>query len=141
MSKRTPELFLFDVVIAILKIKEISKNFKSGEELKSDFVHWDAVIREFEIIGEATNKLIKAGIFSDEKRAVVDFRNMVIHEYFGIDEDIVWNIIQEHLDKFLSEVLEQILKIEKPKFNELKNSIREENKHIKFILDFLDSLT
>lgn len=73
MSKRYWKLFLFDILVAILKIKEVAKNFKDAEELKRNFVAWDSVIREFEIIGEATGKLIKAGILPRECREIVDF--------------------------------------------------------------------
>lgn len=66
MSKRFWEFFLFDILVAILKIKEVAKNFRNAEELKRDFVAWDSVIREFEIIGEATGKLMKAGILPRE---------------------------------------------------------------------------
>ena len=44
MSKRFWELFLFDILVAILKIKEVAKNFRNAEELKRDFVAWDSVI-------------------------------------------------------------------------------------------------
>lgn len=140
MSKRVPELFLFDIIVAILKIKEISQNFNSGQDLKSSFIHWDAVIRELEIIGEATNKLIKSGIFNTKMRKIVDFRNMIIHEYFGIDEDIVWNVVQEHLDELFNNVLDEIRKVEEPLFTELKETVMKENIHISFVVEFLKSL-
>ena len=93
MSKRLPEIFLFDVFIAGLKIKNVSKNFKNANELKENFVYWDSVIREFEIIGEATKNLINLGVLSDNYKDIVDFRNVLIHEYFGIDEEEIWGII------------------------------------------------
>ena len=76
------------------------------QENPSDFqhssLHWDASIRQFEIIGVALNKLLE-----DEKfnflapsyfRKVVNFRNSIVHGYFGIDLDEVWNIITEKLE-------------------------------------------
>jgi len=93
MSKRDIELFLLDILVAILKIKHYTKDFRDARSLKYDFKSWDAVIREFEIIGEATNNLIKYDYFSNDKREIVDFRNILIHEYFGIDETEVWGII------------------------------------------------
>ncbi len=59
MSKRVYELFLFDIYVAMLKIEYVTKNFKDAQSLKYDFVAWDNVIREFEIIGEAANDLTK----------------------------------------------------------------------------------
>ncbi|BAI81468.1 conserved hypothetical protein [Deferribacter desulfuricans SSM1] len=87
MSKRIKELFLFDILIAVLKIEEHAKRYKNAYELKLAYHDWDFIIRQFEIIGESTNKLIKYSYFSDDKREIVDFRNVLIHEYFGIDHE------------------------------------------------------
>ncbi len=40
----------------------------SAKDLYNDFISWNAVIREFEIIGEAVNKVIKAGLLSENRR-------------------------------------------------------------------------
>ncbi|WP_428739664.1 HepT-like ribonuclease domain-containing protein [Sulfurimonas sp.] len=58
---RVSELFLFDILVAIHKIKETVKNQTDGNELKHNYMAWDTVIREFEIIGEATKHLIESG--------------------------------------------------------------------------------
>lgn len=100
MSKRVYELFLFDVYIAILKIEYVAKKFENAEALKYDFISWDSIIREFEIIGEATNILIKNSLLSKEHQVVVDLRNLLIHHYFGIDEDEIWDVIQNDLVDF-----------------------------------------
>ena len=81
MSKRVYELFLFDIYIAILKIEYVSNKFQNAESLKYDFISWDSVIREFEIIGEATNTLIKNNFLDKENQVVVDLRNLLIHHY------------------------------------------------------------
>ncbi len=105
MSKRENLLFLFDIYIAILKIKYYIKNIKSAEELKYNLMAWDAVIREFEIIGEATKTLIENKLFDNSKREIVDFRNVLIHRYFGIDEEEVWDIANS-LDFFEKEIVD-----------------------------------
>ncbi len=51
MSKRTIELFIFDIYLAILKIKNTSSKFNNVEDLLYSYTDWDSVIREFEIIG------------------------------------------------------------------------------------------
>ncbi len=51
---RPVEMFIFDIYIATLKIKETVKNFDNAQSLLHDFRSWDSVIREFEIIGEAS---------------------------------------------------------------------------------------
>ncbi len=97
MSKRLPELFLFDIFVAVLKIDHVASAFRDAQELKYDFVAWDSVIREFEIIGEGMKNLIDSGHFTKEHRPIVDFRNVLIHEYFGVDEEEVWNVIGTRL--------------------------------------------
>ena len=59
MSEREKELFLFDILIAIEKLKDITKNYKNADDLVFNYRDWDSVIREFEIIGEAANYFTK----------------------------------------------------------------------------------
>lgn len=141
MSKRDIELFLLDILVAILKIKHYTKDFRDARSLKYDFKSWDAVIREFEIIGEATNNLIKYDYFSNDKREIVDFRNILIHEYFGIDETEVWGIIKSFLDSYQSAIEEEIHNIEEPHKKKLITAILDENRHIDFIVQKLSELT
>jgi uncharacterized protein with HEPN domain len=138
MSKRDKELFLFDVFIAIVKIKEYSKDFKNGLDLKYDCKSWDAVIREFEIIGEATNYLIKSGHFGNDKREIVDFRNILIHEYFGIDEEEIWDIINNFLDIYKSEIIKDISNIDTFVKKDFIEKLIEENRYIKFVVAELE---
>ena len=59
-----------------------------------------AVIREFEIIGEAVGKLpehLKEQFSAVPWQDIKDFRNLLIHEYFGVDLQIVWNVIRHEL--------------------------------------------
>ena len=76
-------------------------------------LHWDATIRELELIGEALNTLLNDEKFLNSAppyfRKVVNFRNTISHGYFGIDESEVCNIIDEKLD-LLSNDLHQICK-------------------------------
>lgn len=140
MCKRDKELFLFDILIAILKIKDYAKDFDNAQSLKYDFKSWDAVVREFEIIGEATNNLIKLQYFTNEKREIVDFRNILIHEYFGIDEDEIWGIIDNFLDSFQSDIEKDIKSIEQNLRNRLIVELMDENLHIDFIVQSLRGL-
>ncbi|MEO8428219.1 MAG: DUF86 domain-containing protein [Verrucomicrobiota bacterium] len=67
-----------------------------------------AVEREFEIIGEALNRLER---FAPETaaritslRRIVDFRNRIIHGYDSVDDVIVWRTVEHHLPLLLAEV-------------------------------------
>ena len=135
---RKSEYFLFDILISILKIEEYIKDFQNAEELKFDPKSWDATIRELEIIGEATKHLINLNIFSKEKREIVDFRNIIVHHYFGIDEEIVWDILTNHLSKLKNEVIKKIDNLKNKK--ELFDIFIEDNKNIKFLKEKLKEL-
>ena len=87
---RNIELFIFDIFIAIQKIKKVSSKFDNVNDLLHSFTDWDSVIREFEIIGEASKYLLRDKLLTKDYQIVVDFRNQITHEYFGIDQDIVW---------------------------------------------------
>jgi len=66
-----------------------------------------AVVREFEIIGEAVGKLPESVKMLHPEIAwqdIKDFRNLLLHEYFGIDLEIVWNVINDDLAKLLAAV-------------------------------------
>lgn len=140
MSKRDKELFLFDILIAVLKIKHYASDFDDAESLKHDFKSWDAVVREFEIIGEATNYLIKLKHFSNDKREIVDFRNILIHEYFGIDADEIWGIINNFLDSYQFDIEKEICLLDEKTKSRLIEQLSEENKHIGFVVSALQKL-
>ena len=101
MSKRDIEFYILDTLIAIDKIRRYTSMFHNGDDLLCSELSWDATIRELEIIGEATKNLLNNSILDEKKyRRVVDFRNQINHAYFGIDEEIVWDVIQNKLDGY-----------------------------------------
>lgn len=64
----------------------------------------DAVVRNFEIIGEAANRIDPD--FRDENPEIEwirirGLRNRIVHDYFGIDYEIVWDIIETYLDELI----------------------------------------
>jgi len=140
MSKRPLELFLFDIYIAILKIKHTATRFDNAQRLLYDFNAWDSVIREFEIIGEATNKLIKERLLTNDFQVVVDFRNQLIHHYFGIDAEQVWNIIVDDLPEFESQILYHIRRIPQALKADLIKDFTTHYHYLPFIREALESL-
>ncbi len=104
MSERIIELFIFDIYVAILKIKNTSSKFNNVQDLLYSYTDWDSIIREFEIIGEASKHLLKESLLPLEYRAIVDFRNYITHAYFGIDKDRIWSIIYKELNE-LEEII------------------------------------
>ena len=137
---RNVELFIFDVYIAIQKIKKVSTGFDNVQNLLHDFTSWDSVIREFEIIGEASKYLLKDALLSKHYQEVVDFRNQITHEYFGIDQDVVWTIIHVDLTPFGGVIVQLIDNIERKLKNELIDAFIEDNNYLSFIVEALEDL-
>ncbi|MBD3793241.1 MAG: DUF86 domain-containing protein [Campylobacterales bacterium] len=140
MSSRLDEIFLFDIYVSILKIQNTAKKFTHAEDLKHDYMAWDSVIRDFEIIGEATNVLIKKEILSEELRAVVNLRNILIHHYFGIDAEEIWNIIDNELLELKRLIESKILDVEISKRGFLIDEILEEFHYLDFIVKGISKL-
>jgi uncharacterized protein with HEPN domain len=84
---------------------------KTQEQVIEDDVLCRAVVRSIEIIGEASKKLddeFKANYPHIEWKKIAGVRDKLIHDYFGIDYDIVWDIIEfkiPELDDFLNQII------------------------------------
>jgi len=76
------------------------------QEFAEDITKRRAVERELEIIGEATNKLLKInpGIEVSSARKIVNMRNRVIHAYDNVDETIIWKVVVKDIPLLLAEV-------------------------------------
>jgi len=99
-------------------IEKIQKytNQLSFEEFSNNDMIIDAVIRNFEIIGEAVKKIpdeIKKQYPDIEWKESAGFRDILIHDYFGIDLELVWETIQNNIPNFKKKI-EDILKIMEP---------------------------
>ena len=99
MPERDDDLLLNDMVEAADSIFEYV-GAMSFDEFQHDKKTVDAVIRNFEVLGEAS-KLISEEVKLNsplvEWRLITDFRNILIHHYFGIDYTAVWTAIKESL--------------------------------------------
>ncbi len=80
-------------------------HFKDAESFLHSELEWDAVIRELEIIGEATKYLLKEDFIDSQYQIIVDFRNQIAHGYFSIDENIVWEVVKTLLNEFIKELV------------------------------------
>ena len=77
------------------------------ESFPADEKTLDAVVRNFEIIGEARARLpdtFKETHPTIEWRQIVGLRNRIVHEYFGVDPEIVWTIIRKDPPTFKSTI-------------------------------------
>ena len=110
MSKRDPRLYCDDILESGSAILDFMQQM-SFEDFCDDRKTYSAVIREFEIIGEAVGKLpqsLKERRSDVEWQDIRDFRNLLIHEYFGVDLEIVWKIIKDDLPVLIDSVKELI---------------------------------
>ncbi|WP_293286330.1 MULTISPECIES: DUF86 domain-containing protein [unclassified Allomuricauda] len=92
------------MIESVQKIMTYTRDM-SFDQFKSDSKTVDAVIRNFEVIGEAANRLTenyKNNNPEIEWSHLRGFRNRIVHEYFGIDLEIVWHIIEENLPELLT---------------------------------------
>ena len=106
MSERNVSLLLLDIKGSIGKILDYTAGMRF-ESYEADSKTKDAVERNFEIIGEAASRIpddFKKLHPSVEWRIIKDFRNFIIHEYFGINNQIVWDTIQFRLPDLLQEI-------------------------------------
>ncbi len=109
--RREYEVNLKDILRRVEIIKENTKGL-DYEEFKNN--EWDvsAVVRNLEVIGEAVANLpddFKEEHPKVEWRDIKGFRNIAIHQYWKVDKEIVWEIIQEELDplqKKIKKILE-----------------------------------
>ena len=112
MSKPDREYrhFLEDIKDSIQKILKYTAEY-DFEKFMNDDKTVDAVIRNLEIIGEASNKVpqkIKNQFNEIPWDEMYRMRNKAIHEYFGIDYEIVWDIIENYLPENLKQIEEML---------------------------------
>lgn len=106
MSRRTPDLLLEDILDSAQKILEYTSSMTFAE-FSEDSRTIDAAIRNFEIIGEASNLLpeeFKDRHPSIDWHRIRGFRNRIVHDYFGIDLQILWKIIADQIPSLMVEI-------------------------------------
>ncbi len=110
MSKRNNEDFLSDILEAIKRIFIYSDDVEYDDFL-TDFKTQDAIVRNIEIIGEAVKNL--SNDFRDQHTTIpwknlAGMRDKLIHNYSGVNFDIVWEVIKKDLPKLVKQI-EKIL--------------------------------
>lgn len=92
---REYRLYLEDMAEAVKKIEKYSRGFNAQKLRKEDLVV-DGIIRNLEIIGEAVKHIprpIKNKYSKIEWKKIAGLRDILAHEYFGVDIDILWDIV------------------------------------------------
>ena len=108
MSSRSVRLYLNDVAQACQDILAFTTGMQSGDDLQNDRRTMLAVIRCLEIIGEAARQIPLH--YQEQNPSIpwwelISFRNVMAHEYFGVDYDIVWDVIQTEIPPLLEKII------------------------------------
>jgi uncharacterized protein with HEPN domain len=103
---RQIELYIDDICDAVERIAAYAGNL-SREEFMNDRRTIDAVVRNLEVLGEAAKHIpteVRV-LFSDiDWKAIAGMRDILIHEYFGVDYDIVWDVVSKRIPQFIQSI-------------------------------------
>jgi len=105
--KNDDSLYLYHIRDSIKLIKEYTSKVEKSEFLNNSMMQ-DAVIRQLEIIGEASNKVsenTKSKLNIIPWKDIIGMRNILIHQYFGVDIESVWSTIQNDIEPMLNAII------------------------------------
>jgi uncharacterized protein with HEPN domain len=110
MSSRNAKLYLQDILQACEDILNFTQGMESAIDLHNDRRTFLAVIHSLQIIGEAARQMPKG--FKEQNpdfpwRETASLRNVIAHEYFGLDIDIIWDVVRTRIP-VLTEQAKQI---------------------------------
>ena len=111
MTSKDDSAFIEHILESICAIETFSRDL-SKEELISNRLKQSAIVREIEIIGEAVKNIsenLKEKYLEVRWKDIVGTRDKMIHHYFGVDLDIVWEIIKRDLP-ILKKQMERVRK-------------------------------
>ncbi len=103
---RDEVMYLRDIVESCSKILRFTAGL-SQSELTEDERTYDAVVRNLEIIGEAAKHIgkdLRGNMPDIEWRKAAGLRDMLAHAYFGIDNDILWDVVQNKVPQLAQSV-------------------------------------
>lgn len=106
MSDRPLTLYVTDIIEAFGRIEKYTKGMTFAD-FKRDAKTVDAVVRNVEIIGEAAKHIpakVRLKYVDIPWREIIGTRSKVIHEYFGVDEAILWRTVTEDLPALKNQI-------------------------------------
>ncbi|HIH63239.1 MAG: hypothetical protein QT05_C0010G0006 [archaeon GW2011_AR13] len=112
--KRDILLFVEDILGSIINIENFSKGI-SEEKFIGDELRKSAIIRQIEIIGEAVKNIpesFRKKYPNIEWKKIAGTRDIIIHAYFGVDYEKVWEVVKKDIPKLKKEI-QEIIKKEK----------------------------
>ena len=106
--EKDPKIFLKHILESVEAVEKYTKKI-SKEKFAKDVEKQDAVIRRVEIIGEATRNIsadFKVKHREIEWKEIIGMRDKLIHEYFGVSLNVVWNTIKKDIPKLKKQIQE-----------------------------------
>ena len=110
MSERNWKLFVEDILESVELIESYIANMEF-EDFKNDRKTIDAVVRNFEVIGEASRNVpdnVRNKYQNVDWKGIIGLRNRIAHEYFGLSVTIIWSIVTQEIPR-LKKQMKQIL--------------------------------
>ena len=112
---REYRVYIADILNCIDKIERHSANL-SYEEFKNDELVQDGIDRNLEIIGEAVKKIpdeVKSRKKTTQWRKIAGLRDILIHDYFGIDTEIIWDVVKHKIPQLRIDIFEILSELSK----------------------------
>lgn len=112
-NSKSDKVRLEHINSSIEELETFTKNVSIEDFTNTPMIKW-ASIKELEIIGEATNHISQetqnlAPTIPWKK--IIGMRNVLVHQYFGVDIEITWEIIQSDIPKLKKEIIKLLKKL------------------------------
>ena len=128
---------LQELLTSIQKIALYSADYRNGDDFYHDQKSFDASMMQFVVIGEIITRLDSSYKTEHPQipwQKIKNFRNIIAHDYFGIDADEIWDICFEDLEAYEKVVIKLIKEIDPILKHELIEAFKEDNRYLDFII-------